>query len=179
MRWFIAICFKESVLEELTKFSNKLKGNSIKGNFTRRDNLHLTLAFLGEIESSRISEIEECMKSVDLPSFSIQLTDLGKFKRNNGDIYWIGVKESEELNKLYEELTRKLKNSGFQLEDRSYTPHLTLGRKVRIKEDVDINSLSMESPKITVKVDKIHLMLSHRINEQLMYTSKKVHELEM
>ena len=152
--------------------------NSIKGNFTRRDNFHLTLVFLGEVESIRISKIEECMKSIDLPSFTIQLTDLGKFKRNNGDIYWIGVKESEELNKLYEELIRKLKNSGFQLEDRSYTPHLTLGRKVRINEDVDINSLS-ESPRSTVKVGKIHLMLSHRINEQLTYTSKKVHELEM
>lgn len=170
MRLFIGISFKENILVELIKVSNRLQENSIKGNFTYKENLHLTLAFLGEVDSDRVYEIEKVMKSIEIAPFIIRLSQLGNFKRSRGNIYWIGVKESVELCKLYEDLSNKLRNCGFAFENRPYTPHLTIGRNVRIKEDLDINDFSKHIDNLIAKVDKISLMQSHRVDDKLTYT---------
>ena len=48
MRLFIAILFEENIINALTHFQDNLKAKGVKGNFSRRENLHITLAFIGE-----------------------------------------------------------------------------------------------------------------------------------
>jgi 2'-5' RNA ligase len=170
MRLFLGITFQEEILQEVGQTIHRLKKNSIKGNFTRKKNLHLTLAFLGEIDERQIIKIEEIMNSIDMNPFVIELDILGKFRSRGGDIYWIGFKESAQLQRLYEELSRKLRKNGFLLEDRPYTPHLTLGRKVILDEKIDIETLSKEIPNLQIEVSEIHLIQSHRVDEVLTYT---------
>ena len=138
MRLFLGITFQEEILEEIQQMAQKLKKSSVKGNFTRKENLHLTLAFLGEIDESQIAKIEEAMNNIDIEPFFIELDKMGKFKGRGGDIYWIGFKGSDQLQCLYEELSEKLRKNGIQLEDRPYTPHLTLGRKVVLNQKIDL-----------------------------------------
>ena len=121
-------------------------------------------------EEGQIIKIEEDMNSIDIEPFFIELDKMGKFKGRGGDIYWIGFKESAELQCLYEELSRKLRKNRFQLEDRPYTPHLTLGRKVILDQKIDIETLSKEIPNLQIEVSKIHLIQSHRVDEKLTYT---------
>ena len=48
MRLFIAILFEEKIINALTQFQDNLKAKGVKGNYSRRENLHITLAFIGE-----------------------------------------------------------------------------------------------------------------------------------
>lgn len=176
MRLFIGINFEERVLKELTKISKKFIEQTIKGNFTRKENLHLTLMFLGDVDPTRISEIDECIKTIDILPFIIEIGEIGRFRQKNGDIYWIGIKKCNELNNMHEKLAKNLQNIGFVLEDKPYIPHLTIGRKVKVKDEFDLNSFSTDIPNISMEVDKISLILSHRVDEKLTYTPIKMYK---
>ena len=54
MRTFIAIRFDEAIKEKITEVQDKLRDAAEKGHFTDRDNLHLTLIFLGEVSPNDI-----------------------------------------------------------------------------------------------------------------------------
>ena len=102
--------------------------------------------------------------------FYIETNNIGLFKRRWGDICWIGFKESAPLQELYNKLFHKLRQNGFSLDNRPYTPHVTLGRKVVLSKKRDLKSLSLEIPKLLVKVSKISLIKSHHVDGKLTYT---------
>jgi 2'-5' RNA ligase len=170
MRIFIAINLEQEISDALEKLIHKLKDQSVQGNFTRKENLHITLIFIGE--TSRIKPIKEVMDSIKvLPgTFKIKIKGLGKFPRAGGDIYWLGVEKSNELDTIYEELTTKLRAIGFDIEKRPFKPHLTLGRKVVLKKDFEYRTFEKCISPLSIKVTKISLMKSERISGKLTYT---------
>ena len=56
MRLFIAIPFEPPMLDALTQVQASLKAGGVRGGFTARQNLHMTLAFLGEVRDPRLAE---------------------------------------------------------------------------------------------------------------------------
>ena len=170
MRLFIAINFGETMKDSLCRTMERLKAYTTGGNFTRRENLHMTLVFLGEIPPHRLSDIKEAMDRVEQSPFTFQLSGLGKFSRDGGDLYWIGVKKAEGLSEVYDQLFQVLSSAGFTLEKREYKPHLTLGRKIRVAEPFDAGEFSRQIPDLEVKVEAISLMKSEQINGKLTYT---------
>ena len=62
MRIFIAINLEQEISDALEKLIHKLKDQSVQGNFTRKENLHITLVFIGE--TSRIKPVKEVMDSI-------------------------------------------------------------------------------------------------------------------
>lgn len=168
MRLFIAINFNEKLKSDLYSIINRLEKFSESGNFTRWENLHLTLHFIGE--TSNIKAIKSAMEKVDLSAFPINFKGLGKFKRNVGDIYWIGAEKSPELENLHKILYDALLEKGFSLESGKFKPHLTLGRKVRLKENFNKPEFEKTFPQMVYNVTRISLMKSERINGKLTYT---------
>lgn len=168
MRLFIAVNFTENIKDELCRIEEKLKENSVRGSFTVRENLHLTLVFIGE--TSKINDIRQAMDEVNEERFVLDIKGFGKFKRDSGDIYWVGVEKTERLLSLYRQLTDNLSQKGFKPENRDYTPHLTLGREVVMKDGFQINDFIKAVPKLSMGVERISLMKSERINGKLTYT---------
>lgn len=177
MRLFIAINFNEEIKDHLATAIKGLKDGSLRGNFTKRENLHLTLVFIGE--SSRVNEITAAMDKADEKAFEITLGRLGKFKRNGGDIYWAGVDKTSSLTGIYNKLYEGLKACGFELESREYKPHLTLGREVVLKSSFDEKAFELTVPQMKMTVNKISLMKSERIDGKLTYTSIYDKELKV
>jgi len=163
MRLFIAINFNEEIKEKLKAARDNLKELSRKGNFTRDENLHLTLVFIGETQ--RFSDIAKIMDETDFAPFEIAIKGGGYFKRRGGNLYYAKVLNNENLTSIYNALYTKLTRAGFNIEDRPYTPHITLGREVILSGDFDITY-----PEAVMKVEKISLMKSERINGALTYT---------
>ena len=60
MRLFVAICFSDEIKALLSSVCQKLKTQSLSGNFTRPENLHMTLAFIGE--SNRVAAVKSAMQ---------------------------------------------------------------------------------------------------------------------
>lgn len=128
MRLFIAINFNDQIKDSLCETMQKLKNVSVRGNFVRRENLHLTVAFIGE--TLEIGKVKQAMDKVSAEPFDLKLSGFGKFQRDRGDIYWVGVEQNANLFLVYNQLLRELSHAGFAIEKRDYKPHLTLGREV-------------------------------------------------
>ncbi|MBP3802670.1 MAG: hypothetical protein J6I76_02050 [Oribacterium sp.] len=82
MRLFIAININENVKYALLKMQNDLKRCGIKGSFTREENLHMTLAFIGENDDP--GKIEKIMRNVSFKAFPIRLSGFRLFKDIDG-----------------------------------------------------------------------------------------------
>jgi len=163
MRLFIAVNFDDEVKARLLQCQESLRQVSAGGNFTRPENLHLTLVFLGETSPGRVREIHRTMGTASVGPFSLQFEGMGKF----GDTWWGGIRQSAALTGLYDHLTQGLKSAGFPVESRPFKPHLTLAREVILRP----GALPKKQEPFTAQVPAVHLMKSERINGKLTYTS--------
>ncbi len=168
MRLFIAINFTDEIKNRLQGAIEALKSGSVQGNFTRRENLHLTVVFIGE--TTQADKIITAINEVQTKPFPLKIGGLGKFRRDGGDIYWIGVEKSDALLQTYRQLYSQLTEAGFRLENREYKPHLTLGREVLPAKNFDQASFDRSVGTMEMCVPAISLMKSERINGTLIYT---------
>jgi len=173
MRLFIAVNFDNAVKERLLEIQAQLRSQSTRGNFTRPENLHLTLAFLGETPDEKVPsllEIIEDTQALALPlPFDVSFTRTGCFTRSHKELWWIGVDETcQGLNRLraiYGELIKRLSDAGFPVDKRPFNPHITLGREVKHSRPINLNC-----NEIKAKVDRLSLMKSEHIQGKLTYT---------
>jgi 2'-5' RNA ligase len=172
MRLFTAIIFNEEIKNSLYDTIEKLQASTQKGSFTTKENLHLTLNFIGETE--RVEEVKQAMNhavmKANTHSFPITIRGFGRFKRREGDIYWAGIQEERTLWRLQKEMQKELIKEGFVIDDRDYKPHLTLGRRVLVREKFNLEQKEEEMPQMSMEVIKISLMKSERIQGKLTYT---------
>lgn len=173
MRLFIAILFDEDIMDALYHSVLRLKSNSRGGSFTLRENLHLTLNFIGE--TKRVEDVKRAMEvvveRVKAGKFEISILGSGKFKRNEGDIYWVGIEKDNTLWRLQKELVKELKAAGFyDVDDREFKPHLTLGRRVIVDESFQMTEFEEGTTPLHQEVGRISLMKSERVQGKLIYT---------
>lgn len=177
MRLFLAVNLNEEIKDYLSEAIRQLKRNASSGNFTRRENLHLTLVFLGETREDELGAVKRAMDRVEGEPFRLSFHGFGRFKRRGGDIHWVGVDRAEALLSVQKQLSEALEEEGFSLENREYAPHLTLGREVRVSGSSEDIYGSLTGEKREMSVSKISLMRSERIGGTLVYTEIYAKEL--
>ncbi len=168
MRLFIAVNFDEKTKASLMGAVQKLKESSSAGNFTRPENLHLTLVVIGETKDA--AAVKEAMEQVRGLPFELRIKGLGKFGRGGKDLYWLGVDRCAALEEMQEKLSDALRERGFAIEQREYKPHLTLGREVVPLRAFDRGAFQKSFGTVTQRVMSIDLMKSERIGGRLTYT---------
>lgn len=93
------------------------------------DQLHLTLKFIGEVDESRILDIDDALKEIILPEFSLSLKGVGTFPpRGTPRILWAGVEPIEGTAALRNSIERTLAAIDIPRDKRKFVPHLTLAR---------------------------------------------------
>jgi 2'-5' RNA ligase len=96
----------------------------------RAENLHLTLAFLGEVAIDRIALLDTIATALDVPAFDLTLDTSGYWRHNR--VVWIGtVRCPAPLLDLAQRLAAALRAHGFRDEAREYAAHITLVREAR------------------------------------------------
>ena len=171
MRLFYAVEFDESVKDELAKVQSILREKAQRANFTRKENFHLTLRFMGEIEDANyivLTKIQEEIASKYDP-FLLELTKPGIFKRGNKFIVWWGICENEKLNMLQKSLEEEIRLNGFPAEYKTYNPHITLAREFSSYENVKEILGGLGSLSNTIYVGSISLMESLHKDGKLTY----------
>ena len=166
MRLFVAINFPDEVKAAVAAIRDGLKDTALRGNFTLDENLHLTLVFLGECDVRQTKEVKSVLDDTSFSAFTLMLETVGCFKRDGGNTWWIGLKDSKPLSVLQADLSECLNQKGFVLENRKYTPHVTIGREVKMPAGF----VQPEVRQIGFNVTNIELMKSERINGKLVYT---------
>lgn len=169
MRLFIAIELDARAKDALQEMQAVLKRNSESGSFTHRDNLHLTVVFIGETD--RAAQVKHTLDTLREPPFELTLSGVGAFSRSEGEIAWCGVREHAALRRIFTSLVCELRKQGFAAEDRKYTPHITLGRKIKRSPNFDWVAYGKTLPPLQVLVSGVSLMKSERIGGKLLYTT--------
>jgi RNA 2',3'-cyclic 3'-phosphodiesterase len=132
IRSFLAIELPKSILKEIEEVQGDLKSTHADVRWVNPEKIHLTLKFFGNIEESRIDPIFKSIEEVirnTLP-FSLKVRGVGAFPNlRNPRVIWMGLIDGKEvLASFQRQIDTQLEKIGFQPEDRSFHPHLTLGR---------------------------------------------------
>jgi 2'-5' RNA ligase len=170
MRLFYAITFDEAVRRQLREIQEAMKTRALRGNYTLFDNLHLTLVFIGEVAPERTAPLVKIAEGLLFPSFNLRIQGVGSFRREGGQLVWAGVAENGRLGETYDGLSGFVRAEGFKIEERRFTPHLTLAREVRFREDFSLAEFSRSLAPIEATVKKVSLMKSERLGGKLVYT---------
>lgn len=162
MRLFIAICFDEEMLDSLVEIQDDLIRSGVKGNYTPRENLHMTLAFIGENDDPE--QILEVMKNVPLRSFSVKLSGYGPFK----DMFFANMEENENLRDYVKRLRKALIDEEISFDRKKFLPHVTLVRRAECSKEKALLPEFRESE--SMRVNGISLMKSERGRHGMIYT---------
>lgn len=132
-RLFFALWPDAPTIARLDKVARRLH-EICGGRRTRAETIHLTLAFLGEVERVRIDELHLLAGEIRARAFTLRLTHSGWWRHNR--IGWVAPDETPpELAQLVDDLKNGLGGAGFSLEARPFVPHITLLRKADCKNE--------------------------------------------
>lgn len=134
MRLFFAIPLPEHALDAVAEALAPIRNGPVRTaapsiGWTRRNNLHLTLRFLGEVEEARIDPLAEAIAPWvrRLPPPHVRLVGGGAFPdARRPKVLWIGAETA--LGPLVSAMDGALERLGFPVEERPFVPHLTVGR---------------------------------------------------
>lgn len=132
----------DTFLKILSSFKEGLSKDIIK--WTSVDNIHITLAFLGNTEEKEIKNISSMLKEECGGSgkFELILKGSGLFRKlEDPRIIWIGIEPSEKILQLKISIFNGLKRLSIKIEDRPFRPHLTIGRIKNINDKETLKTL--------------------------------------
>ena len=127
-RLFVALDMPQNVAERLLL----LCGGLSAARWTPPEQLHLTLAFIGEVDGTLFLDIREALADIAAPVFDLRLSGAGVFPpRGEPRVLWAGVAPEPALVHLHKKVTACLQRAGVELERRKFSPHITLARLSR------------------------------------------------
>lgn len=130
MRLFIALDLPKSLKELLFLLCEQKK--VIEGvNIVSKENLHITLKFLGEVSELLIPDISDKLREIakDFDPFVLKITHTGVFPNLNFPrVVWIGIENEVNIKQLASAIEESLESLGFKREEKEFKSHITLAR---------------------------------------------------
>jgi 2'-5' RNA ligase len=147
IRSFIAVELPDEVLSALSRVQGHLKSYGFRTKWVRPANIHITLKFLGDIDTGTIDAISSAMASAaeGCAPMSLAAKGIGVFPNiKRPRVLWAGLTgEANRLMDLQRKLDDRLSDIGFAKERRSFKGHLTLGRfKARVNSAEMLRALT-------------------------------------
>ncbi len=125
MRAFVALPLPAEVTSALTALQGGVPG----ARWIPQENMHITLAFPGDISSEQEEDVIRTLGEIRLPPFDIFLAGVGHFgSRAKPRVLWVGVEEKGPLSALQGKVTTRMRAAGIDLARRKFRPHVTLAR---------------------------------------------------
>jgi 2'-5' RNA ligase len=116
----------QSTLENIARIMQRECG----GRVIVARNIHLTLAFLGDVGRERMPRIEAIAAAISAPRCELAVNRVEYWRHNR--ILWAGVERCPEaLQSLVGQLEQAFSAEGFRFDKRPYVPHVTLVRNAR------------------------------------------------
>ena len=130
MRLFIAIAIPENIRTGFASLLKEFRAVAPQVKWVRAENLHVTLKFLGETESAKLGALQNVLAGVRSPDpVNLEFRGMGFFPNEKRPrVFWTGMEASPNLKTLAADTDHAAHRLGFPLEERPFTPHLTLAR---------------------------------------------------
>lgn len=158
MRLFIAIHLSPEMKDALRDAQRAMVDRGVRGNYTSEENLHLTLAFIGEYPNAEA--VLDALSGVTFTPFELALDGIGRF----GDLWWAGLRENAALTAVVRRVRRALAANEIPFDRKRFSPHITLIRKA----SRDAAGIPITPETMTVRT--ISLMSSKRGRNGMIYT---------
>ena len=159
MRLFVAVRLDPGFVRTLTGIQEKMKAAGVRGNYSKPENLHITLAFIGEYDDPK--KALDAVKSVKITPFEIALSGIGSF----GSLWWVGLSGSAPLYECAKNVRAALDAAGIPFDRKKFSPHITL---IRQPDKATYPKITVPDTKMTV--GRISLMRSDRGPNGMIYT---------
>ncbi|MCR5301308.1 MAG: RNA 2',3'-cyclic phosphodiesterase [Lachnospiraceae bacterium] len=160
MRLFLAIIPNNGIKDELCFAEKRLQLQGVKGKYTPRENLHLTLAFIGEYSDP--DHVSEVLRDVPFEPVRLVIDGFGCF----GDTFWIGVKDDTGLKSNVKRIRKALSDNGIPFDRKKFLPHITLARNIEYSKGIPTDTPFPAG----MDVEYISLMRSDRGKSGMIYT---------
>lgn len=133
MRLFIAAELPQGVIEALAETSAALR-DGVRGRYVATDSLHVTLAFLGSVENSRVDAAACALERgcAGHGAFRVELGELGSFGKRNSATLWQGFRDDRPFRALADDVRDALEDAGFEFDRKPFRAHITLMRKANL-----------------------------------------------
>jgi RNA 2',3'-cyclic 3'-phosphodiesterase len=160
-RYFISITLPQAIQKSV----DQILPDDQRWRKVKREQLHLTLRFIGEAESSRIDKIQESLKEMDLPAFNLKLKGVGFFPDDGTvRVIWQGVEINSALmdfQQKVDEIVTDVMNSD---REHSFLPHVTLARTKKrfLKSENLLDSIPEANEPFVFNVQSFQLMESKK-----------------
>ena len=161
MRLFIGISPSDDVRRSLVRMQGFLSRHGISGTYLTPENLHMTLAFIGEYPEP--DAVFDAMEEVTFDPFDIRYDHIGTFRES---IIWGGIESSESLEKLTKRLRNELAKADIPFDHAGFVPHFTLARHANFSRGIPC----VEIAPVSMTVDQMVLFRSDRGKNGMVYT---------
>ena len=130
MRLFIAIEIPEHIRTAFASLLRDFRPLAPQLKWVRPENLHVTLKFLGETDSTKLGPLQNALSAVrSAEPVNLDFRGLGFFPQEKRPrVFWAGMQASANLKTLAADIDQAVHNLAFPLEERPFAPHLTLAR---------------------------------------------------
>ncbi|SIO85441.1 RNA 2',3'-cyclic phosphodiesterase [Nocardiopsis sp. JB363] len=162
MRLFVALWPPPEVIDALEETVRRTRRHSPELRWTRSEEWHLTLLFLGEVVDERVPRLAdalgECLHGRPAPDLT--LDGWGTFPRNSGSasVFWAGV--GGPLDGLVHDLTTAARTNDVPVASRPFVPHLTLARARPPRSPAGFPHTLGEPPRVGWRADRVDLVES-------------------
>lgn len=124
MRLFVALAIPDAVAQSLMLIQGGVPG----ARWQRREQLHLTLRFIGEVDGRDAAMLDDALAAIEAPGFSLQLHGVGQFGNRQPHTLWTGLRQSEALEHLQRKIDTAIRRVGQPQDAHKFTPHVTVAR---------------------------------------------------
>jgi len=137
MRAFVAIPLPDDLAEAL----ERLQGDISVGRVVPRENLHVTLAFLGDLEPGVAEELHEALREIEAEPVALCLRGVDVFGGDDPRMVFAGVEPDATLKALRDKVYSAARGIGLELSRKRFRPHVTLSRFARRMPQFELDRL--------------------------------------
>ncbi|MEO1328212.1 MAG: RNA 2',3'-cyclic phosphodiesterase [Pseudomonadota bacterium] len=124
IRSFIALSIPEPIADLVDDIQTGLRGV----HWTPGEDLHLTLAFLGDQDRHSLADLDAGMVKLDHPRIALTLSGVDAFGGGQPRSAHVGVVENPDLRRLHEKVAQIARRARLEIEERRFAPHVTIAR---------------------------------------------------
>ncbi|GAB6101062.1 RNA 2',3'-cyclic phosphodiesterase [Thermococcus atlanticus] len=140
MRAFIAIEINDAVRDNLLRAQERIGNKAARIKFVERENFHVTLKFLGEIDEALAEDVKKALAEIARKhkKHRVRVKGIGVFPNPNYvRVIWAGIENDEGIKAIAKDVEREMRRLGFK-KDKDFVAHITIGRVKFVRDKVEL-----------------------------------------